>query len=182
MKNRDVNMDRDLDSRDVEDRTGMDSNPDPITGSPGAHPIGTGIGATGGALAGAALGAAAGPVGAAVGIVAGGLAGGLAGKGVAEQIDPTVEDTYWRENYSTRPYVNDNEPYDYYAPAYRVGYEGRARYWDRTYEEAESDLERDYNDLPGSAGMGWERAKQAVRDGWNRIEERIPGDADRDGR
>jgi len=37
--------------------------PDPITGEPGAHPIGTEIGATGGALAGAAIGALGGPVG-----------------------------------------------------------------------------------------------------------------------
>ena len=39
-----------------------DSNLDPITGEPGAHPVGTGVGATGGALTGAAIGAVGGPV------------------------------------------------------------------------------------------------------------------------
>src|SRR4051794_32509382 len=60
--------------RDID--TGRDSNQDPITGEPGAHPVGVGVGtAAGGAAAGALGGAAAGPVGAVVGAVAGGLAG-----------------------------------------------------------------------------------------------------------
>jgi hypothetical protein len=107
-----------------------------FTGAPGSHPVGTG--------AGAAFGAAAGPVGAAVGIVAGGVAGGLAGKGVAEKIDPTVEDAYWRENYTTRPYYKKGATYETYQPAYRTGYEGRTRYTGRSFEEAETDLRSGY--------------------------------------
>ena len=38
-------------------------NRDPITGTPGSHPLGTGVGATGGALAGAAIGSLFGPIG-----------------------------------------------------------------------------------------------------------------------
>jgi hypothetical protein len=66
-----------------------DTNPDPISGAAGAHPVGTGIGAAGGAAAGASIGAVAGPVGAAVGTVVGAVAGGLAGRGAAEAIHPT---------------------------------------------------------------------------------------------
>jgi phage tail tape-measure protein len=69
------------------DEPGM--NPDPLTGAPGAHPVGTGIGAVGGAAAGASIGAAAGPVGAAVGTVVGAVAGALAGRGAAEAVNPT---------------------------------------------------------------------------------------------
>src|SRR3954463_13774531 len=87
------------------DDVNHDRNPDPITGAPGSHPIGTGVGAAGAGAAGAAIGAVAGPVGAAVGAVVGAVAGGLAGKGVAEAVNPTEEDAYWRDNYSTRPYV-----------------------------------------------------------------------------
>src|SRR5690349_5987215 len=106
-----------------------DANRDPITGAPGAHPVGTGVGAVaGGAAAGAAVGSVAGPVGTAVGIVAGAIVGGLAGKGVAEKIDPTVEDAYWRQNYSQRRYVEKAESYDAYQPAYRLGYESRGKY------------------------------------------------------
>ena len=121
-----------------------DANRDPITGSPGAHPVGTGIGAAaGGAATGAAVGSVAGPVGTAVGIAAGAVIGGLAGKGVAEKIDPTVEDAYWRENYRTRDYVDKSSDYDAYAPAYRTGYQGYSKYRGRRFEDVESDLQRE---------------------------------------
>src|SRR3954466_6598444 len=90
----------------VKDR---DSNPDPITGAPGSHPVGTGVGAAGGGAAGTWAGAAiggagGGPVGAVVGGVAGAVAGafggGAAGKAVAENVDPTVERDYWSKNYN----------------------------------------------------------------------------------
>jgi len=72
------------------------TNLDPITGAPGAHPVGVGLGAAaggiaGGIAAGAAAGTvAAGPVGTVVGAAVGALAGGLGGKAVAEHFDPTV--------------------------------------------------------------------------------------------
>ena len=71
--------------------------------------MGVGVGtAVGGAAAGAAGGAMAGPVGTVAGAVIGGVAGGLAGKGIAESIDPTVEDAYWRENYANRSYYDQS--------------------------------------------------------------------------
>lgn len=159
-----------------------DENRDALTGEPGAHPVGTGLGAAGGATAGAALGAAAGPIGAAVGLVAGAVAGGLTGTAIAELIDPTAEDAYWRENYSSRPYVETNASYQAYAPSYRIGYEGRARYPGRSFEEAEAELERDYEDSRGNSPLTWVQAKQATRDAWHRAERNLPGDADGDGR
>src|SRR5262245_36683364 len=85
----------------------VDPNPDPITGEHGAHPVGVGVGAAAtGAATGALGGAMAGPVGAVVGAVGGAIAGAMAGKGVAEAIDPTIEDDYWRANYHTRPYYD----------------------------------------------------------------------------
>ena len=70
------------------------ANRDPISGAPGAHPLGAGIGAAlGGAAAGAAAGTVVGPVGTVVGLAVGAIVGGLAGKGVAESIDPTLEDS-----------------------------------------------------------------------------------------
>ena len=90
-----------------------DANPDPITGAPGSHPVGTGVGAAlGGAAAGAAAASVAGPVGTVVGAAVGAVVGGLAGKGVAEAIDPTVEDAYWRENFKRRPYVRHDATFD----------------------------------------------------------------------
>ena len=160
-----------------------DQNRDPISGAPGAHPVGTGVGAGGGGIAGAAIGTAVGgPVGAIVGAAVGAIAGGLAGKGVAEMIDPTAEDAYWRDNYASRPYVEANSSYDDYAPAYRYGWESRGKHAGRTFKEAENDLSAGWNNVKGSSRLGWERAKDAVKDSWHKVERAMPGDADGDGR
>src|SRR3954468_23478337 len=129
--------------RDTDRDAGANANRDPITGAPGAHPVGTGLGAAaGGMAAGAAAGSVAGPVGTAVGAAVGAIVGGLAGKGIAEQIDPTIEEAYWRENYKTRPYVSNNESFDDYGPAYMYGVDNYARYEGRTFDQVEPELGR----------------------------------------
>jgi hypothetical protein len=164
-----------------------DANRDPITGAPGSHPVGTGVGAAlGGVAAGAAAGSVAGPVGTVVGAAVGAVVGGLAGKAVAEGIDPTVEDAYWRENYTTRDYVGPGASYDDYGPAYGYGVEQFGRYPGRRFEDVEADLARDWETRRGSSSLDWERAKHATRDAWQRasdtVERAIPGDSDRDGK
>ncbi len=164
-----------------------DANRDPLTGAPGSHPVGTGIGAVvGGAAAGAATGTVAGPVGTVIGAAVGAVVGGLAGKGVAEAIDPTVEDAYWRENYQERPYVEDEFGYDDYGPAYGYGVNAYDRYPDRGFDEVEPELSRDWGTTRGTSRLDWNRAKHATRDAWNRVsdtvERAIPGDSDRDGK
>ncbi|MBE9161885.1 MULTISPECIES: hypothetical protein [Microcoleaceae] len=172
-------------SNDKETVKGTDANLDPISGETGAHPVGTGIGAASAGAAGAAIGGAiGGPVGAVVGAVVGAFGGGLAGKGVAESIDPTVEDTYWQNNYSTRSYADTNATYDDYQPAYRTGYEGYSRYGGtgKSYSDIENDLQRDYETNRGKSNLQWEKAKHATRDAWDRVERAVPGDIDKDGR
>ncbi|MDZ4781340.1 MAG: hypothetical protein SGJ19_13895 [Planctomycetia bacterium] len=163
--------------------TEHDLNPDPITGAPGAHPVGAGIGAaTGGIAAGAAVGAVAGPIGAVVGAVVGGVAGGLAGKRVAEAMDPTVEEAYWREHFTSRPYYTQEAAFDDYSPAYRYGWEARGRGEHRSWSHAESDLAIGWEKARGNSKLGWEKAKLAARDAWERGERALPGDSDGDGR
>ena len=153
-----------------------DTNPDPITGEPGAHPVGAGLGAAAaGAAAGAAGGAMAGPVGAVAGAVIGGVAGGLAGKGIAESIDPTAEHAYWRDQYTNRPYYDSATSYDEYAPAYQYGWESRARYHDRSWDQVESDLSRDWGAAKAKSRLNWEKAKHATRDAWDRIGVTVSG-------
>ena len=165
-----------------------DDNPDPITGEPGSHPVGTGVGAAvgagvGGAAIGAGaaasaaalggtVGAVAGPVGVAVGAIAGGVAGAFAGKGIAESIDPTAEDAYWRHEFENRPYYEQGNQYDDYKPAYQYGWESRAAYAGRTYDEVEGDLERIWQER--KADLEWEKARPAVRDAWDRIDRSQP--------
>ena len=153
-----------------------DANRDPISGEPGAHPVGAGVGAAaGGAAAGAAGGMVGGPIGAAVGAVVGGVAGGLAGKGIAESFDPTIEDAYWRENYASRPYYDPATSYDVIRPAYRHGWESRSKYAGRSFDEVESDLRRDWEATKSEARLGWDKAKFATRDAWHRIESGVTG-------
>ncbi len=162
-----------------------DRNEDPITGAPGSHPVGTGVGAAGAGTAGALIGAAVGgPVGAVVGAIVGSVGGGLAGKGVAEQIDPTAEDAYWRDAHRNESYFDSSSTYDDYSPAYRTGYEGFGRYGGqgRSYNDVEGDLQRDYTSARGTSRLEWEKAKHATKAAWHRIERKLPGDADGDGR
>jgi hypothetical protein len=163
------------------------ANRDPITDAPGAHPIGTGVGAAaGGMAAGAAVGTVAGPVGTVIGAAVGAVIGGLAGKGVGEMIDPTIEETYWRTNYASRPYVTQGSTYDDYGPAYRYGVDNFKRYDGRTFDQAEAELARDWDRAKGNSRLNWEKAKHATRDSWTRlsdsVERAIPGDSDRDGK
>jgi hypothetical protein len=150
-------------------------NRDPITGAPGAHPVGVGAGAAAGGAAGAAAGTAiGGPVGTVVGAVAGAIAGGLAGKGVAEMVDPTAETTFWHDSYKSEPYYTDGQEFTYYEPAYRTGWEGRTRYDGKTFEDVEDELARDYRRYAASRDAAdWDEIRPATRAAWDRIDARV---------
>ena len=168
---------------DDKNRGTVVADTDTTTGHDKVHPVGSGVGAAAGAATGAAVGTAVGgPVGTLVGAAVGALAGGLVGHGIAEGINPTEEDAYWRENYKTRSYVDTNRSYDDYQPAYKYGWESRARYGDRKWDDVETDLERGWDTAKGESRQTWNEAKHATRDAWHRVENKLPGDMDRDGR
>lgn len=153
-------------------------NPDPITKAPGSHPVGTGVGAAAGGAAGigatiatgAVLGSVVGPVGTAIGATVGAVAGGLAGKELAEQVHPTVEETYWRENYASRLYVPEGASREDFASAYRYGWESHDRHPSKSFDDVEVDLERDWDQQRGASRLAWADAKPAARDGWDRVQ------------
>lgn len=148
-----------------------DMNRDPITGEPGSHPIGTGVGSAGAAAVGAALGAPFGPIGMLVGGAIGAVAGGAAGHAAGERIDPTGEAEYWKGAHTSRSYYDKNHTWDDYEPAYRYGWESRTQHRDRTWDNnLESDLERGWNTAKGKSAMTWDKAKNAVRDAWDRTD------------
>ena len=144
-------------------------NLDPITDAPGAHPVGTGVGAAmGGAAAGAAAGALGGPVGALAGAVIGAVAGGLGGKAVAESINPTAEEAYWRDNYQRESYYETGRSYDDYAPAYRLGLQGRTGY-QGDFDDVETRLAADWDRSRDSSTLTWPQARMASRAAWDRV-------------
>ncbi|MBA2413507.1 MAG: hypothetical protein H0V63_11890 [Burkholderiaceae bacterium] len=155
-------------NRDTVDKK-PDANRDPITGTPGSHPVGTAIGAAGGGVAAGALAGtlAAGPVGTVVGAAIGAVAGGLAGKAVAESIDPTVVDSHWKGRYEREPYFESGMTYDDYAPSYRLGADARQRNEGSSFDQVEHSLSRDYENVKGESRLGWEKAKRSARAGWD---------------
>lgn len=144
-------------------------NADPISGEPGAHPVGTGVGAVaGGMAAGAAVGTVAGPVGTVIGAAVGAVIGGLAGKGVAEAIDPTVEEAYWRDNYTDRPYVAPGASFEDYGPAFGYGLNASGLHPARAFNDAERELADGWERARGTSALEWENARAATRDAWDR--------------
>ena len=146
---------------------------------------GNAVGGVSGLAAGAAIGAVTGgPIGAVIGAAAGALTGVGVAKGVDAAVNPEEEDKFWRDNYSTRPYATADRSYDHYRPAYQYGWEARAQHGNRPYDEVENDLATGWDSYrtKSNTSLGWDEAKHATKDAWHRIERRIPGDADRDGR
>jgi hypothetical protein len=170
-----------MDTRDksVSRDEGSDTRPrDPVVDALGSHPLGTTIGAaTGGIAAAAAAGsAAAGPVGTAVGAAAGALAGGVVGKGIADLVDPDVHEAYWRENYRSRPYVEQGALFDDYGPAYRHGCDVVRRYGNKSFDEAEAEIRDEWTRARGTSKLDWDRARHPVRDAWDWVKTHVDHD------
>jgi hypothetical protein len=148
-----------------------DMNRDPISGATGAHPLGTGAGAASGAAAGGVAGlAVGGPVGGMIGAVVGAVAGGLAGKSAAEAVNPTAEELYWRETYVREPYFAPGRTFEYYAPGFRAGWEGRVLHDGRSFDEAEPALKSSYNLGKGELDPVWQDVRPAARAAWDRAD------------
>jgi DNA ligase 1 len=89
--------------------------------------------------------------------------------GRSSTVDWAAEDEYWRENYTTRPYVGSNRSYDRWQPGYRYGWESAQRYQGRQWNDVEHDLRSGWDRYEHRGGSTWEQIKDAVRDGWNRL-------------
>ena len=153
-----------------------DTNPDPITGEHGSHPVGVGLG---GAAGGAAAGA----------LVVRWPA--RSGRPWVRSSGPWRGDSPARESpsrstrrsrtptgarhHKTRPYVDQNSTYDDYRPAYQYGWESRARHADKSFDEVESDLGRNWETAKAKSKLSWDKAKHATRDAWDRVVDPLSG-------
>lgn len=106
------------------------------------------------------------------GAAVGAIAGGLIGKGVAEKVNPTAEDAYWREQHKREPYYDKTYSYEDYQGAYRTGYEGYGRWGGRgkSYDEIEPELEKEYERNKGKSRLSWQQARHATRAAWHRFD------------
>lgn len=110
------------------------------------------------------------------GTAIGGPAGTVigAGKGVAELVDPTLEESYWREVYRTESYYTDGRDWAYYQPAYRAGWEGRLLYDGKSFEDVEYELASDYKRYCDyRKDTSWDEVRPATRAAWDRVDARV---------
>jgi hypothetical protein len=111
---------------------------------------------------------------------------GQAGRGPSITGDRTLSSSdynrYFEENFENSRFFRSGSEWQDYEPAYRYGYESYDRYRGRSFDEVEPDLAQSWNTTHRGSKLGWQEAKEAVRDGWHHLERAMPGDADRDGR
>jgi len=96
-------------------------------------------------------------------------AGRLVAKGSACVVDPVRENSYWRDNYCKRPYVSQDASYEDYGPAYGFGIDAVTRYPGLTFEDIEPEMAYAWTTGGGASLLGWNHAKHAARDAWNRL-------------
>ncbi|HYF18738.1 MAG TPA: hypothetical protein VEA40_12795 [Ramlibacter sp.] len=86
------------------------------------------------------------------------------------EVDAQREDAYWRDRFRTEGYYRGGLDYEDYAPAYCVGYVGRAQYGGR-YEDAERSLCANWLRIRGDSRLELDDARSAIRAAWERVEQ-----------
>jgi stress response protein YsnF len=82
------------------------------------------------------------------------------------------DDSDFRNNFRT-VYANTGMRYEQYAPAYQYGSQLRSnqQYSGRDWDTIETDVRRDWESR--NPGSSWERMKNAVRYGWERVKQSV---------
>ena len=91
---------------------------------------------------------------------------GASGSAAAAQ---AKDDTYWFENYASRPYVGAGEDYVDYAPAFLYGVVWYQSNPERRFEDCEGELANGWDSARAGSPLDWTKAKPAVRDAWYRV-------------
>jgi hypothetical protein len=81
-----------------------------------------------------------------------------------------TEESWWRQHYRTRPYVESDRNFTHYQPAFRYGFENARRYSGRHWDEVEPELRRGWQQYHRGE-LEWEQAKDSVRDAWTHAAE-----------
>jgi hypothetical protein len=80
-----------------------------------------------------------------------------------------LEETFWRSQYRTRPYVTYGARVDDYLPAYRYGIDASLQFPDRTFADIEETLSKNWLRARGKSSLKWTKAKLAAEDSWTRM-------------
>lgn len=88
------------------------------------------------------------------------------------QLDWGSEESYWRNNWSSRPYATADRGFDYYQPGYRYGFEAGQQHRGRAWDDVEPGLRTGWDRYEHRGASTWEHVKHAVRDAWDRVAHR----------
>lgn len=96
--------------------------------------------------------------------------------GLANQMavnpDWNNENTYWEDNFATRPYAS-GRTYDDFAPAYEYGFNSYTHYRGAKFDDLKDDeLSKGWEQARGKSNLTWAEVREAVRDSYNRRLER----------
>ena len=79
------------------------------------------------------------------------------------------EESFWRAQYRSRPYVTYGAREDDYIPAYRYGIDASLQFPDRSFADIEELLSRNWDRARGNSKLKWNKAKLAAQDAWTRM-------------
>jgi hypothetical protein len=97
-------------------------------------------------------------------------------------LDPSDYNRHFQDNFRSSGFFRSGSEWQDYEPAYQYGYDSFDRHRGRRFDEVEAELAQAWNTTRRGSKLGWEEAREAVREGWHYLERAMPGDADRDGR
>jgi hypothetical protein len=125
-------------------------------------------------MAGAAVGAIGGPVGIILGAAAGGLIGGLAGDALAELMNPSDVDEYWRGEFEQRV-GSTEQSYDEVKSAIYFGTQERLRYGKSAppWSEVEPDLAKLWMASSLWTGKEWSEIRDTIFHAFTMADEAI---------
>lgn len=75
------------------------------------------------------------------------------------------QDAFWRQSFTDREYVNARKGYDYYRPAFRIGWEW-ARRQEGEFSAVEPEIRQQWD--RESTELSWDEALPAIRDAFER--------------
>lgn len=157
-----------------------DASRDPMTCGPPvpAAVVGDTTGRTKGAAIGDAIGHA---IGVGTDVVVGTFAEGVAaGKKAVSRIrdlvNPRSEHEFWRKEFPNCSYFTPGTLYEQYGPAFQYGWESCLNHEGKTFKDAEAQLAHDWDGRRGRSTLSWDNARDAVRDAWQRVEQRCIAD------
>ena len=82
-----------------------------------------------------------------------------------------LEESFWRTQYRSRPYVTYGAKVDDYLPAYRYGIDASIQFPDRSFGDIAATLERNWPLARGKSSLKWTKARLAAEDSWKRMGE-----------